>query len=195
MATTPKPISQMLEKTTLVDDDLFEIVDSAETNLSRKNKKAKFANIKTAIGGVEEAPEDGTTYGRKDAAWVNVAGAEKQTWSPQLVNTTYTGYTAYGTYSKAGDTITISIRFEVGATAATDEFRLGNLPYGVSQASTAVALYSVDAYSATIQTTRKAHIQSNQDYIKLWDESTTSYLTITNVSSEILYINITYISD
>ena len=38
MATEPKKITEMLEKTTLVDDDLIEVVDSEESNLSLKNK-------------------------------------------------------------------------------------------------------------------------------------------------------------
>ena len=50
MATIPKAVTIMQEKTSIVDADLIEIVDSAEANKSLKNKKVLASTLKSYIG-------------------------------------------------------------------------------------------------------------------------------------------------
>lgn len=103
MPTTPKPISLMLEKTTLADADLIEIVDSAETNLSLKNKKVQFSNFKAAA----------------------VAPTEDQ-WTPSELNVTITVNSAY--WIKQNRIVSIQFDLTWPTTTDTNNVTLSGLP-------------------------------------------------------------------
>lgn len=96
------------------------VLDSGEPGWDTTQKKLYVGDGTTAggiaVGSIQEAPEDGKTYGRKDGAWSEVTGGGGGiTWSTVAVATTLTANNAYIVTAAVDMTLPASV-------AAGDQF-------------------------------------------------------------------------
>ena len=109
MATIPKAITIMQEKTSIVDADLIEIVDSAEANKSLKNKKVLASTLKAYSSGATVPSE----------------------WVPTSPSITFSR--SEGTVYKSGRTVILSFDITWPTTADTNTGIINGLPIKASQ--------------------------------------------------------------
>lgn len=74
MAGIDKKLTDLTELTTPSDGSFIHVVEPLDISQSPEGSSYKVK--KSNFGGVSDAPSNGTTYGRKDAAWVPVASTD-----------------------------------------------------------------------------------------------------------------------